>query len=89
MPHCRALGVYNNYVYALAIPLHFGEYNIAHLEMVNLAVALKIWGHLWVKKRMEIHCDNGAVVAVLSFGRARNPATGDLCQECLVIICYV
>ena len=66
-------GLYNNYVYALAIPLHFREYNIAHLEMVNVVVDLKIWGHLWANKWEEIRCDNRAVVDVLSFRRARDP----------------
>ena len=40
MPHGRALGFYKNYVYALSIPLNYMKYNIAHLEMVNVVVAL-------------------------------------------------
>ena len=35
-------GMYKNYVYALAIPLDFGQYNIAHLEMLNVVMALKV-----------------------------------------------
>ena len=49
------------------------QYDIAHLEMVNVVVALKIWGHLWANKRVEIRRDNRAVVDVLSFGRAKDP----------------
>ena len=67
----KALGVYKNYIYTLAIPLNFRQYNIVHLEMVNVVVALKAWGQLWANKRVEIYCDNRAVVDVLSFGKAR------------------
>ena len=40
--------------------------------MVNVVLALKVWGHWWANKRIEIRCDNRAVVDVLSFGRARD-----------------
>ena len=45
-------------------------YNIAHLEMVNVVVALKAWGQLWANKHVKICCDNRAVVDVLSFVKA-------------------
>ena len=65
-------GCYNNYVYTLLIPLGFKDYNITHLEMVNVMVALKIWGHHWSSKCVTIYCDNLAVVEVLTFGRAKD-----------------
>ena len=71
MLHSKAW-VFKRYVYALSIPLNFMNYNIVQLEMVNVVVALKIWGHLWANKRVEICCDNRAVVDVLSFGRAKD-----------------
>ena len=50
----QALGdQFKNYMYALPVPLNFRNYNIAHLEMVNVVVALKIWGNLWANKRKE------------------------------------
>ena len=61
-----------NYVYALAIPLCFIQYNIAQLNMVNVDIAFKIWGHLWANKLVEICCENRAVVEILSFGNARD-----------------
>ena len=64
---------FRNYVYALPIPLNFMQYNIAHLEMVNVVVALMIWGHFWAYKSVEIFCDNRSVVDVLSFGKTRDP----------------
>ena len=63
-------GCFKNLVYSLPLPRDFMSYNIAQLEMVNLVVALKIWGSLWTNKRVEILCDNKAVVEVLYLGRA-------------------
>ena len=37
-----------------------------------MVVALKVWGQLWANKRVEICCDNRAVVDVLSSGKARD-----------------
>ena len=50
------------------------HYNIALREMVKVVVALKIWGHLWANKHVEIFCDDRSVVDVFfSFGKARDP----------------
>ena len=65
-------GCYDNYVYALRIPRGFNNYNVAHLEIINVVVALKIWGHMWANKSIQIMCDNMAVVEVLTYGRARD-----------------
>ena len=65
-------GCYDNYVYALRIPRGFNNYNIAHLEIINVVVALKIWGHMWANKPIHIMCDNMAVVEVLTYGTARD-----------------
>ena len=65
-------GVYQNMVYALTIPLGFMQYSIVHLEILNLIVALKLWGHLWKDKVIQIKCDNMAVVEVIRTGRARD-----------------
>ena len=40
-----------------------------------MVVALKIWGHAWANKSIQVMCDNIAVVEVLTFGRARDPVT--------------
>ena len=46
------------------------NYNIAHLEILNIIVALKVWATHWANRRIRIHCDNMAVVEVLNSGRA-------------------
>ena len=66
-------GCYDNLVNALRIPRGFKNYNIAHLEILNVVVALKLWGHAWANKSIQIMCDNIAVVEVLTYGIARDP----------------
>ena len=46
--------------------------------MINIMVALKIWGHIWANKKVCIHCDNLPVVEVLNSGYARDD-TLDAC----------
>ena len=29
--------------------------NIAHFEMLNIVVALKVWGHAWANKSVELY----------------------------------
>ena len=65
-------GCYDNHVYALCIPTASSNYNIAHFPVLHVVVAMKIWGHMWVNKSIQIMCDNRAVVDVLTCGRARD-----------------
>ena len=51
-------GACNSMVYFIPIPKGYIGYNIAHLEMVTVVVALKVWGECWTNKRIKIHCDN-------------------------------
>ena len=48
------------------------NYTIAHLEILNIVVALKVWAEHWANKRIKVHYDNMAVVEVLCNGRARD-----------------
>ena len=45
---------------------------IAHLEMLNIVVAIKTWCDRWAGYRVRIHCDNLNSVLALQTGRARN-----------------
>ena len=65
-------GSYESMVYALPIPRDFMNYNIAHLEILNIIVALKVWAQHWANRRIKIHCDNMSMVEVLRNGRARD-----------------
>ena len=59
-------------IFAFPLPLGYLDYNIAHLEMLNILVALRVWHHYWAKSRVQIACDNEAVVHVLNSGRTRD-----------------
>ena len=61
-------GCYDNFVYTIPIPKGFNGYNIVHLEMLNVVVALKVWAASWANKCVHIYCDNHAVVDVLTYG---------------------
>ena len=63
-------GVYGSFVYALPIPRGFRDYSIVHLETLNILVACKIWASEWEK--IQIFCDNLAVVEVLMSGKTRD-----------------
>ena len=66
-------GVFNNLVYHLSIPLGYQNLDIVHLEMINILVAVKLFGAYWKSKRVKIFCDNMAVVCVLQSGRTKDP----------------
>ena len=65
-------GCYKNFVHSLPIALGFINYNIAYLEMINVMVALKIWGYWWSNRYVQFFCDNLSVVEVLTFCRAKD-----------------
>ena len=65
--------VCDNEVYGIPLDFGFGGYQIVHLDMLNILVALRIWGNKWHKKRIVIHCDNQAVVMVINSGKIRDP----------------
>ena len=65
--------VFKNMVYALPLPNNYLGYDITQFEMLNIIVALKVWGHSWQDLRIEIKSDNLAVLQVLQEGKARDP----------------
>ena len=66
-------GHFDSMVYTLQIPQGYKDYNICHLEMLNIIVASKIWAIHWTNSKIQIHCDNMAVVQVLNTGKTRDP----------------
>ena len=64
--------VCDNEVYSIPIDLGFQDLGIVHLEMLNILVALRVWGHRWQGKRIIIHCDNQAVVIILNSGKTKD-----------------
>ena len=60
-------------VYHLKIPNHYNNLEIVQLEMVNILVAVRLFGRMWQHKRVLIKCDNMAVVQVLKSGKTCDP----------------
>ena len=45
---------------------------IAHLEMLNVVVALKTWAERWKTQRIRVHCDNSNTCLAIQTGRSRD-----------------
>ena len=65
-------GVFDQMVYALPISGRFPHLHITHLEMLNVVVALKVWASSWENKKIQINCDNLAVVEVLTSSKTKD-----------------
>ena len=78
-------GVFQHFVYAIPIPRGYKAYHINHLEMINVMVALKLWGQAWANKNIKINCDNQAVVEVLTTGRARDEVLATCARNILLL----
>ena len=63
---------WGNQVYSIPIPLGYENMSIVHLEMLNILVAIRVWGPHWNGKAIRISCDNQAVVMVLNSGKTRD-----------------
>ena len=59
-------------VYPLRLPNSLANMTILHYEMLNILVAIRTWGTGWSGKTVLIHCDNEAVVTVLTTGRTKD-----------------
>ena len=65
-----------NFIYHLPIAKGYRNWTIVHLEMVNILLAVRLFKDLWASKKVQIHCDNAAVVTVLRSGKTRDPYLG-------------
>ena len=59
-------------VYTLTIPLGYNNFNICHLEMLNILLALRVWIDHWANSMISVACDNQAMVQVLNSGKTRD-----------------
>ena len=49
------------------------SHTIAHLELLNVVVAVKLWGRSWAGHRVRIACDNSNAVLAVHTSRTRDP----------------
>ena len=67
-------GIWNNRVYATPVtPLVHFHLKIVHLEMLNILVALRKWHKFGAHSKVQIFCDNLAVVLVTESGKTKDP----------------
>ena len=59
-------------VYTLKNSLNFMKYSRVHLEIVNVMLALNIWGKISLDTHIHIHCDNLAVIQDLNSGKTKD-----------------
>ena len=52
---------------------HQQLHTIEWKEMFAVVVVALGWGHMWVGKKLLVHCDNHAVVDIWQSGKSRNP----------------
>ena len=75
---CRlASGAYFNGVWIYtpwvgAWPEAVKELHINYKEVLALEPAVVAWGHLWCNRKVYIHCDNQAAVAIINKGTSKN-----------------
>ena len=67
-------GCHDNRVYAssTSLILDHHQFSIVHFEMINVLLALRLWGADLADSSIIIMCDNLAVVQVLNSGRGRD-----------------
>ena len=55
------------------------EHTIAHLEMLNVVVAMKTWARVWRGKKVRVYCDNSNSCLAIQTGRSKD----DYMQGCI------
>ena len=65
--------IWNGRVYSTPV-IHIPNFplTIVHLEMWNIVIALRMWGHLWRHSSIHIFCDNLAVVQVIKTHKTKD-----------------
>ena len=72
--------------YSVLLPQHMrSSERIVVYEMINVLIALRMWGNSWVNKRVTIYCDNHAVVDVIGGNKTRDSELGAILREILML----
>ena len=61
------------------------EHMIARLELLNVVVALKVWGECWRGHRVQVKCDNQNACLAVRTGRSRDPFLQHCMRELFVV----
>ena len=58
-----------------------GQHQIAHLELLNVVVAVKVWQEQWAGSRVKVSCDNMNACLAIQSGRSRDPFVQSCVRE--------
>ena len=58
---------------------------IAHLEMLNLVIAIKLWANWWKGHRIEIRCDNMNTCILVMRGKSADPYMQKCARELYLV----
>ena len=64
------------------------EHTIAHLELLNIVVAVKTWARDWAGQRVSVLCDNMNACLALRSGRSRDSYMHSCVRE-LFLVCTI
>ena len=53
------------------------DLHINYKEVMALEPAVAAWGYLWRNRKVYVHCDNQAAVAIINKGTCRNDLVMD------------
>ena len=75
-----------NFYYAEEFPVSVQKegHTIAHLELLNVVVALKVWCKHWKGQRVHVKCDNMNACLAVQTGRSRDPFIQHCVRELFV-----
>ena len=77
--------IFDNSVYHLQTPEVFRNARITALEMLNVFMAIKIFGKNFISKTVNVFCDNSAVVSVLQTGKTKDPLLAKIARNIFMI----
>ena len=65
-------GFWQGMFFHTSFPEHFkqNKYNINILEFYSNTICMKLWGHYFSQKRIQIFCDNLPVTMVINAGKS-------------------
>lgn len=59
---------------------------IHQLEFLALLIAVRLWGARWAGLRVQVYCDNTAVVNVINSGKTSDPLMGKILRNAWLVI---
>ena len=80
----RLVAICGKEVYSISLSLGFLNYDIVHLEMLNILVAVRVWAKYWATHKILIHCDNWAVVTIMESCKTRDLTLAAICRNILM-----